>query len=81
MTRVVPALALLGALLVAGCDAAEPISDVNPDRVWVRYELIYDGQNDRTEARASFRFGNPTGTQLRLTDGASVSFEGRTLEL
>ena len=73
--------AAFAALVLIGCAPAEPLSDVNRDRVFTRYELVYDGTNDRTEPRASFRFGNATGTQLRLDGGAEVSFEGRPLRL
>lgn len=74
-------LALLPLAALAACAPAELSSNVNQDRVWARYELIYDGQNDRTEPRVSFRFGNGAGTQLRLDGDARVQFEGRTLEL
>ena len=78
--RSAPLALLLAASLVA-CDPAEPSSDVNQDRIYARYELIYDGTNDRTEPRASFRFGNATGTQLRLDMGAEVRFDGEPLDL
>lgn len=73
--------ALTGLVLLTGCDTAESSDDVNPDRVWTRYELIYDGTADRTESRASFRFGNATGTQLRLDGDVRVAFNGRVLDL
>ena len=74
-------LAALAALALAACDPAEPSSDVNQDRIFARYELIYNDTDDRTEPRASFRFGNATGTQLRLDMGAEVRFEGEPLDL
>ncbi|MFN3596455.1 MAG: hypothetical protein ACK41D_04190 [Rubricoccaceae bacterium] len=73
--------ALIPLVALAACEPAELSSNVNQDRIWARYELVYDGQNDRTEPRASFRFGNGSGTQLRLDGDARVQFEGRTLEL
>ena len=74
-------LTVLAAAVLVACDPAEPSSDVNQDRIYTKYELIYDGTNNRTEPRASFRFGNATGTQLRLDNGAEVRFEGEELDL
>lgn len=76
------ALSLAGLVAVlAGCDVAEPSTDVNQDRIHTRYELIYDGTADVTEPRASFRFGNAAGTQLRLEGRAGVAFDGDALAL
>ncbi|MEL7530493.1 MAG: hypothetical protein AAFN10_04255 [Bacteroidota bacterium] len=65
-------------LFMFSCES-EPSIDVNQDKIWVEYELIYDATEDKTTAFALFRFGNSLGTQLELSDPASVTFEGETL--
>jgi hypothetical protein len=52
----------------------ESSSDVNQDRIYVLYELVYDKTNDMSYARSTFFFGSITGTRLELADGSSVSF-------
>ena len=76
MLRTLPLVAVLA---LVGCDPAQPSTDVNQDRVFTRYELRRD--RDATRARASFRFGGPSGTQLVLDGSADVSFEGSRLRL
>lgn len=62
----------------AGCQS-QPSVDVNQDRIYTSYWVLYDAQTDQTFARAQFRFGTSTGTTLILSEGASVAFEGREL--
>lgn len=52
----------------------ESSADVNQDRIYVLYELVYDKTNDMTYARSTFFFGSITGTRLELADGSAVSF-------
>ena len=52
----------------------ESSADVNQDRIYVLYELVYDKTNDMTYARSTFFFGSITGTRLELAEGSSVSF-------
>ncbi|MDG1260306.1 MAG: hypothetical protein P8O05_00995 [Flavobacteriales bacterium] len=66
------------ALLLASC-AREDSENVNQDRIWAHYELLYDANEDITYARATFRFGSVTGTKLKLTDPAEVRFNGNVL--
>lgn len=69
-------LALLFACqLVVGCNI-EDSADVNQDRIWTRYELMYDKAQDKTFAVAEFRLDNSSGTVLELNEAASISFEG-----
>jgi hypothetical protein len=69
-----PAALLLLGLGFQGC--AEDSSTVDQTRIYTIYEVFYDGNEDKTYARATFRFGNALGTLLRLSAGASVSFDG-----
>lgn len=53
----------------------ESSADVNQDRIYVLYELVYTESTDITFARSSFFFGSITGTKLELADPSNVSFE------
>lgn len=57
----------------------EDSGDVNQDKIWTRYELFYNANDDKTTAVARFRFGGPTGTLLQLNEDASVTFNGQEL--
>lgn len=57
----------------------EDSSDVNQDKIYVRYELFYNQNTDKTVAIARLRFGSPTGTLLEATNPAYVTFNGDTL--
>lgn len=69
----------LGLLLLNSRCAKENSSDVNQDRIYTAYELYYNANEDKTYARASFRFGNPTGTLLELTDSSEIRFNNDVL--
>lgn len=71
-------LITLVGLFMFSCES-EPSIDVNQDKIWVEYELVYSAAEDKTTAFALFRFGNSLGTQLELSDPASVTFEGDPL--
>lgn len=58
---------------------SEPSSDVNQDKIYTEYELYYDGNADKTYARASFKFSNITGTLLQLDAPSEVTFNGDIL--
>lgn len=74
-------LAFVLPLALTACDATRLSSDVDQDRIFARYELIYDEANDRTVPRASFRLGDGEGALIRLEGDASVQFEGEALQL
>jgi hypothetical protein len=57
----------------------ESSADVNQDRIFTHYELFYNANEDITYARAWFRFGSITGTQLELAAPSEVSFNGDKL--
>ncbi|MEM9193655.1 MAG: hypothetical protein AAGF12_31055 [Myxococcota bacterium] len=61
-----------------GCQS-EASGNVTQSRIHTSYWLYYDADRDTTSGRAQFRLGNPLGTTLLLSDGASVSFEGRNM--
>jgi hypothetical protein len=66
-------------LLLANACQRESSADVKQDRIFTHYELVYNANEDITYARAWFRFGNITGTQLELAAPSEVSFEGDPL--
>lgn len=66
-------------IFFASCDS-ELSSDVNQDRIFTKYILVYDSEQDMTYARAWFNFGKETGTHLELSDPSYVSFNGNNLE-
>ena len=69
------ALAALTMLLASGC-FREPSDSVNQDKIYTDYELFYNANEDKTYARATFKFSNLTGTKLELSDPSEVTFEG-----
>lgn len=58
---------------------SEPSSDVNQDKIYTEYTLYYDGNADKTYARASFKFSNIAGTALQLDAPSEVTFNGDVL--
>ena len=50
----------------------ENSSDVNQDRIYVMYEMVYDESTDITYARTSFFFGSIVGTKLELADPSKI---------
>ncbi len=60
------------ALFVFSSCERENSSDVNQDRIYVNYEMVYNQSADITYARASFFFGGITGTKLELSDPSKI---------
>lgn len=73
----IPAL-LIGIGLFTACER-ENSSDVNQDRVYAEYRIVYDSETDISYARATFRFGSATGTLLELESPAHVEFNSVNL--
>jgi hypothetical protein len=71
-------LALIGTLFLSAC-TKEDSKDVNQDKVYSEYELIYNKNTDKTTAVARFKFGGATGTLLELSSPAQVTFNGDVL--
>ena len=57
----------------------EASDSVDQDKIHVAYELFYDKNRDVTEARATFRFSNPVGTLLELSNPSFVRFNNDVL--
>lgn len=64
--------------LLFSCEK-ENSEDVNQDKIYTDYELFYNKNEDKTTVVARFKFGGPTGTNLELTSGATVTFNGDPL--
>ena len=71
-------LSLGAAAIMASC-AKDNSANVNQDSIYSIYELSYNEDTDKTMARATFRFGGPTGTLLELDAPAGVTFDGNDL--
>lgn len=72
------AFLIAGALAAISCNR-EPSDSVDQDKIYTDYELFYNANEDKTYARATFRFSNITGTKLELTDPSEVLFNGEPL--
>jgi hypothetical protein len=71
-------IALLCAITLFNCNR-ESSADVNQDRIYTIYELFYNANEDKTFARATFRFSNEVGTLLELSEPSQVTFNGDIL--
>lgn len=65
-------------LLIGSCAREESV-DVNQDKIHTAYELYYNANEDKTYARATFKFSNALGTNLQLTSPSEVRFNGDIL--
>lgn len=65
-------------LLFTSC-TREPSSSVDQDKIYVKYDLIYDKNEDETTVRAEFHFGGAFGTKLELSSPAYVKFNGSVI--
>lgn len=69
---------LLGFLFAFGLSNAlsscktEDSANVNQDRIYADYSLVYDRAEDKTYARAAFKFGSATGTPLEIKSPSEV---------
>ena len=68
----------LSLVIFSSCQR-ETSDNVNQDKIYTEYELFYNANEDKTYARAIFRFSNALGTNLELADGSEVRFEGDVL--
>ncbi len=78
-TAIILGLASAIAMFIVTSCARENSEDVNQDRIYCEYELFYNANEDKTYARAIFKFGNALGTLLELTDPSVVKFNGNEL--
>ncbi|HBH48606.1 MAG TPA: hypothetical protein DDX98_08195, partial [Bacteroidales bacterium] len=69
---------LILALLFVSCER-EDSADVNQDRIYTIYSLVYEADQDITYARAWFQFGSAVGTLLELSEPSNVSFNDQRL--
>lgn len=71
-------LVLLAITSLTSC-IREESSAVNQDRIFTEYELFYNANEDKTYARATFKFSNAAGTNLDLSDPSKVLFNDQEL--
>ncbi len=75
---IILSVSLFLVLLIGSCAREESI-DVNQDKIHAAYELFYNANEDKTYARATFKFSNALGTNLQLTSPSEVRFNGDIL--
>jgi hypothetical protein len=75
-TKILMLFAIIG--LFTSCER-EDSADVNQDRIYTIYSLVYQADQDITYARAWFRFGSAVGTLLELSDPSNIKFEEQYL--
>lgn len=66
-------------IVFSSCES-EKSSDVNQDRIYTRYSMIYEAGQDKTYAKARFRFGSSSGTLLELTAPSIITLNDVELE-
>lgn len=71
-------LSFLSIITFSACDP-EDSADVNQDRIYTSYELVYNSNTDITTAIARINFGGILGTPLELSDPAFVTFNDQVL--
>jgi hypothetical protein len=71
--------AMFGYMMLMTACRSEDSVNINQDRIWTFYELNYDRSTNQTTVRATFRFGNSTGTLLELTSPSEVRFNNDVL--
>jgi hypothetical protein len=65
-------------LSLTGCPS-ELSESVDQSKIWTAYEVLYNKNENKTYALASFRFGNGFGTVLQLSSPSEVRFNGDLL--
>jgi hypothetical protein len=61
--------------ILTSCET-ESSDAVSQDRIYTDYSLVYDRAEDKTYARAAFKFGSTTGTALQLAAPSTVTVDG-----
>lgn len=72
------ALLILSSAFFFSCER-ETADSVDQDKIFTEYELFYNANEDKTYARATFKFSNALGTKLELVESAQVSFNNDIL--
>ncbi|HNS42392.1 MAG TPA: hypothetical protein PKN22_06505 [Taishania sp.] len=67
------------ALLVLVSCTKETSDNINQDKIWTEYQLIYNDATHITSVKAIFKFSNALGTLLELKSPAYVLFNSDTL--
>lgn len=62
----------------SSCES-ESSADVNQDRIYALYEILYNETADLSYARATFFFGGVTGTRLELASPSAVTANAESM--
>ena len=63
---------------ISGC-TIQPSDAVDQAKIWTGYELFYDKNENKTYAKAIFKFGDALGTTLQLSSSSEVRFNNEVL--
>jgi hypothetical protein len=63
----------LGSCFLLSCLQQDPIN-IDQDQLWTDFTLIYDAHQDKTLICAQFRYDQASGSILRISEPAAVSF-------
>ncbi len=74
-------LILIGSLILASCASNEIANsiDVKQDKIYQNYSILYNGNTNETNIKATYRFGGENGTTLVLTPPSKVTFNGKSM--
>ena len=80
MKRTITSVALLfGVLFFMSCTREESVN-IEQNRIYSNYELIYAAETNVTSLRAMFRIDNSSGQKLELSYPSRVDFNGEQLD-
>ncbi|MCO5259440.1 MAG: hypothetical protein M9916_04790 [Crocinitomicaceae bacterium] len=71
-------LSAISLAILTSC-TKETSDNVNQDKIWTEYQLIYNDNTHITSVKAIFKFSNALGTLLELKSPAYVLFNSDTL--
>lgn len=72
-------IALIGGSMAFTSCNREDSDNVNQDKIYAQYRIVYEADKGKTFARATFRFSNGTGTLLELNPPAEVKSDNVTM--
>ncbi|MBS1730952.1 MAG: hypothetical protein JSS67_09290 [Bacteroidetes bacterium] len=77
----IPAI-LITSLLYA-CNSTEigDSKDVNPESIYIDYQVLYNENSDSVDCFFQYRFGGKAGTTLVLTPPSHVNFNGENIQV
>lgn len=66
-------------IVLSSCRDAKDIDEFEQDRIYTKYEMVYNAEDDQTIVKAKFRHNSSVGRQIKLTGGSNVRFNNMLL--